>query len=70
MCDAEYEWAAELLEKGRTEGEAKGRAKGRAEGILPAARNMIAQALNDGLIATVTGLPIAEAQALRAEMPR
>ena len=62
MCDAEYEWAAELLEEGRTEVEAKG--------ILPAARNMIAQALNDGLIATVTGLPIAEAQALRAEMPR
>ena len=90
MCDAEYEWAAELLEegreRGRTEGEAKGRAKGRAEGeakgraegeakgraegILLAARNMIAQALNDGLIATVTGLPIAEVQALRAEMPR
>ena len=90
MCDAEYEWAAELLEEGRTEGEKKGRAegeakgrakgraegraegeaKGRAEGILLTARNMIAQALNDGLIATVTGLPIAEVQALRAEMPR
>ncbi len=94
MCDAEYEWAAELLEegekKGRAEGEAKGRAEGeakgramgreegrtmgreegRTEGILLTARNMIAQALNDGLIATVTGLPIAEVQALRAEMPR
>ena len=78
MCDAEYEWAAELLEegeekgraKGRAEGEAKGRTEGRAEGILLTARNMIAQALNDGLIATVTGLPIAEVQALRAEMPR
>ncbi len=94
MCDAEYEWAAELLEegekKGRADGEAKGRAmgreegramgreegrtmgreEGRTEGILLTARNMIAQALNDGLIATVTGLPIAEVQALRAEMPR
>ncbi len=70
MCDAEYEWAAELLEEGEKKGRAEGEAKGRAEGILLTARNMIAQALNDSLIATATRLPIAEVQALRAEMPR
>ena len=82
MCDAEYEWAAELLEEGeergrakgraegRAEGEAKGRSEGRAEGILLTARNMIAHDQKDSFIATITGLPIAEVQALRAEMPR